>query len=137
MKEIEIGYGRKNSEPGDYDRFRFLWTCPQAARKIIGSPAFKTYPDYIRESLEERLKLEPISNDCYSSSYPPIIGLPRGMEFLPTSHFRGEKKKTAEFIIKNKLVAIAVEKADWDKIKVPPGFITELSFKLLTDIPKK
>ena len=136
----EIGYGKRNSTWGDYTRFYLWWTCPQAAKKIISSPVFKTYPEYIQESFEELVKLEEqlVSHpEKYHPDYPPKIGLPRGMEFLPNSRLKGEPRKTAEFVTRRNLVAIAVEARDRDKLEIPPGFLTNLRYRPLTKIPRK
>ncbi len=131
----KIGYGKKNTKSGDYSRFRLWWTCPRAAKKVITSPVFSQYPDYIRESLKERMK--PLERD-YNTNYPPKIGLPIGMEFPPIADFEGKQRETADFIVKKKLIAIAIEKSDWDIIKPPTaGFVTDLLYNPLTKIPKK
>ena len=127
MDYREKGFCHRNCKSDDYSRFRLWWTCKKAIKKIIASPVYKGYPRYLRECLEKRAEI--ISTD---NSYYNIIGLPRGMELFPFD----EGKKVASFIRKENLVAVAVEKEDWDKIKVPPGFITDLNYKLLTKIPK-
>ncbi len=99
----------------------------------MSSPASKTYPDYIRDGLEARMEF---SGD-YNPDYPPRVGLPKGMEFIPTSDLVGKRGKTAELIIKRKLIAIVVKRGDRDKLKIPPGFLTDLSFNPLTKIPQK